>query len=76
MSLKDGIEKHLFIVEKCPLGRLIDRLTPDDQTTLLEAMKKGTPTVTLVSALREEGFKIGEPSFNVHRHGKCKCTTK
>ena len=76
MSLKDNIKKHEFVIEKCPLGRLIDKLTPDDQTTLLEALNKGIPTTTLVSALREEGYKIGEPCFNVHRQGKCRCTTK
>jgi hypothetical protein len=76
MSLKDNIKKHAFVIEKCPLGRMIDKLNPDDQATLLEAIEKGTPTMTLVAALREEGYKIGEPSFNVHRQGKCKCATK
>jgi hypothetical protein len=76
MSLKDKIKKHSFVIEKCPLGRLIERLTPDDQNTLLEAIKKGTPTMTLVAALREEGYAIGEPSFNLHRQGKCRCTTE
>jgi hypothetical protein len=76
MSLKDNIKKHTFVIEKCPLGRLIDRLPPEDQITLHEALQKGTPTITLVAALREEGYKIGEPSFNVHRQGKCQCATK
>ena len=76
MALKDNIKKHTFVIDKCPLGRLIEKLTPDDQATLLEAITKGTPTMTLVAALREEGWAIGEPSFNVHRQGKCRCTTR
>lgn len=73
MALKDNIKKYEFVIEKCPLGRLIEKLNEDDRETLLAAIKKGTPTMTLVAALREEGYAIGEPSFNIHRQGKCRC---
>jgi hypothetical protein len=72
MALKDNIEKHTYVLE-CTVVRLLAKLNLEDRNTLLEAIEKGVPTMTLVAALREEGYKIGEPTFNLHRYGKCRC---
>jgi len=74
MALSDSIEKHTVKSEsKCTLAIIIEMLEPADKTVLLDSIKKGLPTSTLVAALRTEGYQIAEATFTNHRNGKCKC---
>lgn len=75
MALADSIEtyrvKHTGYI--CSTAKLISELTEADRNVLLNAIEKGVSTTTLVSALRAEGYKIGDDSLNKHRAGRCKC---
>jgi len=74
MALADSIEKHTTRSEnKCTLAIIVEMLNDKDRTDLLAHIKKGTPTSTLVSALRSEGYQIAEATFQKHRNGHCKC---
>ena len=74
MALSDSIERHTSKSEnKCTLAIIFDMLNETDRTELLTHLKKGTPSATLVSALRSEGYHIAEATFNNHRNGRCKC---
>lgn len=74
MDLEEAIEHFRHKTEGlCVFAVLIKTLTDKDKNVLLDALAKGIPTTTLGSALRSEGYKIGEPSINLHRQDKCKC---
>jgi hypothetical protein len=75
MALADSIEKYLIKSKsKCTLGIILQSLNEEDKNFLLECMyKKNYPTWTLTKALRLEGFKIAEATFQNHRNGKCQC---
>lgn len=73
MTLADKIAKHAYTNDSCPVAKLAEKLNEVDRKTLFEALDKGVPATTLATALREEGHKIGEPSLNQHRSGKCRC---
>ena len=74
MALSDSIERHTLKSEsKCTLAIIFDMLDEKDRTELLTHIRKGTPSATLVSALRSEGYHIAESTFNNHRNGRCKC---
>ncbi len=57
----------------CSTAKLIVELNEADRTALLNAIEKGISTTTLVSALRAEGYKLGDDSLNKHRKQRCKC---
>lgn len=74
MGLSEAIKQHeVKINPKCAIGQLVDVLPEEDKKTLLEAIKNGVATHTLVLALRQEGYKTSDNSFNLHRQGNCKC---
>lgn len=74
MALADSIEKHSTKSEsKCTLAIILEMLDAKDRKDLLDHILKGTPTMTLVAALRSEGYHIAESTFNNHRSGRCKC---
>lgn len=74
MALIDSIEKHTIKTQsKCTLGIILEMLEEKDRKDLLAHLLKGTPTVTLVAALRSEGYSIAEMTMQNHRNGKCKC---
>jgi hypothetical protein len=74
MALIDSIEKHTVKSEsKCTLAIILEMLGEKDRTDLLSHITKGTPTSTLTSALRSEGYQIAEATFQKHRNGQCKC---
>jgi regulator of replication initiation timing len=74
MALADSIERHTAKSEsKCTLAIILEMLEGQDKKDLMDHIKKGTPTITLVAALRSEGYHIAEVTFNNHRNGKCKC---
>ena len=75
MALLDTIEKYKKnnVGARCTFPELLEKLTKEDRKALLDAMAKGISTNTLVQALRAEGHKIGDNSFNMHRKGTCLC---
>jgi len=74
MALADSIERHTTKSEsKCTLAIILEMLDDKDRKDLLDHIKKGTPSMTLVAALRSEGYHIAEVTFNNHRNGRCKC---
>jgi regulator of replication initiation timing len=74
MALIDSIEKHKTKSEsKCTLAIILEMLDNKDRKDLLDHIKKGTPSMALVAALRSEGYHIAEVTFNNHRNGRCKC---
>ena len=74
MDLEKAIEHFRYKSEgMCTFALLIEKLVDSDKKILLDNLAKGTPTITLVSALRSQGYKIGEPTVNLHRQNKCKC---
>jgi regulator of replication initiation timing len=76
MALADSIDKHTWKSEsKCSLAVIMEMLDKKDLADLLTHIEKGTPTSTLVAALRSEGYHIAEVTFNNHRNSKCKCPT-
>jgi hypothetical protein len=74
MALSDSIERHKTKSEsKCTLANILKMLDEKDRADLLNHIRKGTPSMTLVAALRSEGYHIAEVTFNNHRNGRCKC---
>jgi hypothetical protein len=76
MTLADSIKKHAKFSHpsyQCTFATVFESLNKEDQKELLEHIKKGTPSSTLVLALRAEGHRIGEATFNNHRNGRCRC---
>jgi hypothetical protein len=74
MALSDSIERHTTKSEsKCTLAIILEMLDKKDRAELLSHIRKGTPSMTLVAALRSEGYHIAEVTFNNHRNGRCKC---
>jgi hypothetical protein len=76
MALSDSIEKFTAKTHKCTLAIITEMLDKKDREVLLNAIKTGVPTTTLVSALRSEGYQIAEATFNKHRNGKCLCPSE
>jgi hypothetical protein len=74
VALSDSIERHKTKSEsKCTLANIFEMLDEKDHAELLSHISKGTPSMTLVAALRSEGYHIAEVTFNNHRNGRCKC---
>ena len=74
MALSDSIERHTTKSEsKCTLAIILEMLDDKDRAELLNHIRKGTPSMTLVAALRSEGYHIAEVTFNNHRNERCKC---
>lgn len=74
MALSDSIEKHqVKTTSKCTLAIIMEMLDEKDCKELSSHILKGTPTSTLVAALRSEGYQLAEATFSNHRNGKCKC---
>jgi hypothetical protein len=76
MALEDAIKQHLYIKDTCTFTTLAEKLNDKDREALIKAIESGIPTSTIAHALRSEGYKIGEPTINAHRQGKCRCATK
>ena len=80
MSLADRVEQRIHLKPlTCNFVALFDKLPKEDQKYLTEQIEKGTPTLILTAGLRAEGYRIGDPTFNDHRYGRCRCpqvTTK
>ena len=77
MSLKDSIAKHTFRTEQsCPITRLEERLSKEDQEALQEAMKNGVAVYAIARALRSEGHRIAETSIGDHMKKVCRCFPK
>jgi hypothetical protein len=77
MALDKQIARHSFTgLDTCTLKKIMDVLSKEDLATLNKAFADNVPTVTITHALRAEGYKIGEPTINLHRQGKCRCTLK
>jgi hypothetical protein len=75
MDLEEAIEHFSFKDEgMCNLAVIMQDLTDKDKKVLNDALAKGIPSTTIASALRSEGHKIGEPTINLHRRDKCRCT--
>jgi hypothetical protein len=75
MALEDAIKEHTNNKNDsvCAVGILIESLSETDKVTLVNAINNGVPTHSLVLALRQEGYRSSDNSFNTHRQGKCKC---
>jgi hypothetical protein len=77
MGLADAIEANRFKGgEVCAVVMLYERLSKEDKEAFDDAIKKNVSTQTICIALRAEGYKLGEPTLNVHRRGQCRCATK
>jgi len=77
MALDKAIEKHHYKHSTvCTVAVLLENLSQEDKSTLLNAIKVGIPTSALVRALRDEGHKMSDNSFNAHRQERCKCAKK
>lgn len=77
MALDKEIARHAFTgFDKCTVVKIMEILNKEDFATLNSALSGNVPTTTIVHALRAEGHKIGEPTVNLHRQGKCRCTLK
>ena len=76
MSLAESIEKYRFeSTYQCPWVKMYNKLTNEDQEAINKALANNYATTTIITALRQEGYRIGEPSLNHHRQGKCRCLT-
>lgn len=76
MALIDSIETYSVKTlgeHFCSTAKLITELNEADKAAFLDAIKNGISTTTLVSALRAEGYKLGDESLNKHRKERCKC---
>jgi hypothetical protein len=73
MALADSINKHIKTDNKCTARVILEMLSETDAKELNTHLAKGTPTMTLVAALRSEGYHIAEATLNKHRSGLCKC---
>ena len=77
MALKDSIAKHSFRTsDSCPITRLKERLTKEDQAALDEAMKTNVAIYAIARALRSEGHRIAETSIGDHMKKVCRCFAK
>lgn len=77
MALSDSLEKFIFDNNSvCPVGVLITKLNKEDADALRKALDGEVSAITIRHALRQEGHKIGEPSLNDHRKGRCRCVMK
>lgn len=83
MSLAERLESSVSTGAglPCKVGSLLqgNHLSNEDRTKLAEVLEVpyGTPgrlpNTTIASALREEGFDIGDAAVNKHRRGACRC---
>jgi hypothetical protein len=77
MGLAEAIEENRFKGgEVCTVVTLYEKLSKEDKEAFDNALKNNVATQTICLALRAEGFKLGEPTLNVHRRGQCRCATK
>jgi len=75
MALIDSIDKftNKDRGDGCNVPVVLAKLNAEDKKALLDAIAKGVPTSTLTSALRAEGYKLGDATLNKHRKGECVC---
>jgi hypothetical protein len=74
MSLEENIKKHLFDRNnKCSWTVLYEQLSEADKKVIDNALANNYATVTIIAALRDEGYRMGEPTLNQHRRQKCRC---
>ena len=70
MPLKHKIKKHAFVIDKCPLGRMIESVTQEDKATRLEASNKGMPKITLEAATPQDGDRIEKRTIRSQRQAR------
>lgn len=59
---------------RCPAQRLIDDLPPDERSALLAALAdERLSTLQIFQAIQAEGHRIGRPTLQDHRSGRCYC---
>ena len=83
MSLSDRLSKAPASAAglPCKVGTLLesDLLPEKDRETLRQVLETPLgatgrrPNTAIASALREEGFDVGDSAVNKHRSGKCRC---
>jgi hypothetical protein len=74
MGLASAIEEYRYKYDKvCAVAILYEKLPKEDKVAFDNAVKEGIATTTICVALRKEGYKLGEPTLNLHRRGNCKC---
>ena len=77
MALKDAIARHSYRRnDVCPVTRLIERLSKEDQEALEEAIKNNIAVYAIAKALRSEGHRIAELTVGEHIKQNCRCYAK
>lgn len=60
---------------RCPAQRLLDALPTEERTAVESALAdQRIATLTVHQALRAEGYRIGRPTLQDHRVGRCYCS--
>jgi hypothetical protein len=77
MALKDAIAKHSYRrTDVCPVARLIERLSVEDQKALQEAIDNRVAVYSIAKALRSEGHRVAELTIGEHIKKNCRCFAK